>query len=403
MRSNIVSVTNSFKSMTKARVAGETWQTRQSYTKAIETDNHTRGDIVRSPAGVAFRPPLAYSAYGRTATFPMINFIGTYTSGGTVPTVWDVVIHGATTWFSLNSPAPETLLPSSDISRAIIEMLKQVGDEKFSVGQMVVEMQSSIDLIGDSARVLSRAMMFASRKSWKNVAKSLNVEPKALKKGTSASDGWLQYQFGWAPVVDDIVNSCALLGGVFDGQDPPVIMARTKRATSVVNRSTGVISTSFGLGNLDIPYKREDIKSHEYKASVYYELDVAYLREFAQFGLAGLSTPWAVLPMSFLADWVIPIGDYLAAWDATIGLKYKGGSYTNFLRTTSALSFDEHRTSTGTKLSGDCFSLPVNRYQMDRVVWPSSPLPFPAYIKNPFSVFKTVTSVALLKQFSSGK
>lgn len=367
-----------------------------------QSESKTRGDIVRSAMSEGFRPPLAYSASGFTRSSALLLTQGLFKRNPWSDSI-DFSLNGTSSRGDgagglLSPTSSKTLISSADESRAVINMLRAVGDQKWAAGETFIEMQKSIDMIGNSAKVLARGLFAASRRDWRGVAKALGVPPAKVKSGASESSGWLSYHFGWAPVVQDIANSALYLSGEFDGREPPIIMARTKlREVSVsTSKSKSWWILNDGYGSIDCEHSTKTEFVDEYKASVYYELQTSYLRGLAQYGLVGLSTPWAVLPSSYLLDWVIPIGDFLAAWDATIGLSYKGGSYTRFKRARST------RTATSVtyqrRPAGDIYWLPVESFNMRRTVWASSPLPFPAYVKNPFDVFKAVTSIALLRQ-----
>lgn len=366
----------------------------------------SRDDIHRSAVTQGFRQPLSYLASGRNRSSANVNYSGFYPTdnwgGGEVQ--WSISGRSANSVDRLVDPstAAVNLIPASDITRAIVNMLRAVGDQKWSAGQMIVEMQGAIDTIGGAAYRLQNAMIAASRKDWKGIARALSVPPKRVKNGASAADGWLQYQFGWAPLVDDIAHSALFLSGHLDRRDVPIIMARSHLSNQQTSQSA---VKSFGdnpgsaYGNVTTLYYDKTTLSDTWKASIYYELDVSWLNGLSRYGLIGLSTPWAVVPFSFIADWILPIGDLLEAWDATIGLRYKGGSYTRFWRRQISRQFAGFTADPRLHAVGAVYWDPADAYGMSRTPWSSSPLPFPAYIKNPFSTFKAVTSIALFKQF----
>lgn len=49
------------------------------------------------------------------------------------------------------------------------------------------------------------------------------------------------------------------------------------------------------------------------------------------FSRLGITNPaliaWELLPWSFVADWFVPVGDYLSLLDATLGWDFQGGSF----------------------------------------------------------------------------
>lgn len=387
---------------TRNALTGGAWSTYSSTNSSVEAIRKiTRADVVKSNVSSGFRPPLGYIASGYNAEFPAIFADALYTGGGTNPTVRDIMMTGYSTGLMV-PPQLVSSITNADIQRAIVNMLRAVGDSKWSAGEMIAEMQGSVDMIAKSARTLSNAMMAASRRNWRGVAKALKVDLPKIKKGATTGDGWLAFNFGWAPVVSDIANSALFLSGAMDTRDPPIIMARTRLGDSKKTSSSSAHQYAWGSGLIFFPYKEVDVTTDEWKASVYFKIDASFFRGLSQYGIAGLSTPWAVLPMSFVADWVIPIGDFLEAMDATIGLSYLGGSQTRFRRSERTRTYGTPYGSTGVVVrSGTAFAMPTNRFDMVRSVWTSPPVPVPLYVKNPFDVFKAVTSVALLRQFSS--
>lgn len=53
--------------------------------------------------------------------------------------------------------------------------------------------------------------------------------------------------------------------------------------------------------------------------------DLEFLTSASRLGITNLPyVLWDSVPLSFVADWVIPVGSYLNAWDALLGMKFKG-------------------------------------------------------------------------------
>lgn len=386
---------------TRSRSPGEQWVTRLDATKTLISSKSLRDDVQRNPLGSRWKPPLAYVSSGSSSDYPGVNYTAVYTAGGVNPGVWDVAMTGYI-HDHITAPALTAIIPQADKNRAIVNMLRSVGDQKWAAGETLVEMQASVDMIGSSARKLSNALFAASKRNWSGVAKALSCTPKKVKNGSTEAQGWLAYQFGWKPVVDDIANAALYLGEAFDSVDPPIIMARTKLSDARLSKRTGAFEQPFGVGVLVFGYTEFIEQREDWKASVYYTVSSSQLRELSQYGIVGLSTPWAVLPSSYLADWILPIGDVLAALDATMGITYKGGSQTTFLTGTKDREWSPAKGSIRvTNILGTVHSLPATKYDMVRSVWKTSPFPSPLYIKNPLDTFKAVTSVALLKQYSS--
>lgn len=375
------------------------------FTGSGTASGSTRGDIVRTPPGAAFRKPLAYSATGWSRSSAAMSVqVDTFTNAGNtrVRTNASGTIGTFNAAALLSPPLIEQLISPSDRERLLVDLLKNVGDQKWSMGQAIVEGREAITMIGGAARTLSKAMFAATRKDWRGLARALNVKPgKAGKHADDTSSGWLAYSFGWVPLVEDITSAALFLGGLLD-DEKLLIMARGSMSKSRTETVPGAFTQATGGAVITTSWKEKRTRKSDLKMSLYYSVTTSQLYELSRYGIIGASTPWAVMPMSFLVDWVLPIGDFLAALDATIGLKYQGGSYTHFDRSTASRKRSSITAGAGVVLPGsEVLWSPVERFDMVRTVYPSNPIPVPLYVKNPFSVWKTVTSIALLRQFKS--
>lgn len=368
------------------------------------TETLTRDDIHLSPVNdFGFRPPLPYFAYKRFERQPAIvsingQFLSTAPDKVTRFTIWGL---GADGW-DISTSTVEAVLPASTLNRLHVEMMKTIGNQKFSMGQALLEANKSVDMIARSANTLQRALLNASRKNWTGVAKALGVKPKRLgDSGKTTAGGWLAYSFGWTPVVQDLANAALFLGGHFDESNPPLIFARSRASESKTVRSSSDAGTSTGGGTIAVYFDDKIEKREDLKCSLYYKVNIASLRELARYGLIGLSTPWALLPSSYLVDWILPIGDVLAAMDATAGLSFYAGSDTRYKSVTGTRTMTRMTMSGGNpsfnKCSGSVDWLPCKVFDMSRNTYASSPLVHPAYIKNPLDPWKAVTSIALLR------
>ena len=120
-------------------------------------------------------------------------------------------------------------------------------------------------------------------------------------------------------------------------------------------------------------------------------------------GALGLTNPlqlaWELLPFSFVADWFVPIGAYLSAWDADLGYSFRGGSNTTRqVSTLSAVTLDitsKGLAETNFK-SYHAYGGFRHQKRVTRSTYGSSPLPrFPG-MKNPFSATHVMNAIALL-------
>jgi hypothetical protein len=104
---------------------------------------------------------------------------------------------------------------------------------------------------------------------------------------------------------------------------------------------------------------------------------------------------WELLPLSFVIDWFLPIGTFLAALTADIGIQFKAGTRTDKSWGEYSSLFtveDESQLLSGTKPG-----LYVRNVCMNRIVFTDFPKAMP-FMKSPFSTKHAISALALITQ-----
>lgn len=196
-----------------------------------------------------------------------------------------------------------------------------------------------------------------------------------------------------------MASAALQLGGAFDRDSSLITASGTVTDSLVVEKLIGDGNYSIESGMVSFKAKDTITYNDDMRISLSYTMNHRSLNELSRLGLIGLSTPWAVLPSSYLVDWILPIGDALGAIDAVVGLTFKGGSLTRFTRcTTQRRAQDITVSGKGYTVSGTLEWLPVQDFVMNRSVYSSTPITVPLYVKNPLDPFKAITSIALIGQ-----
>lgn len=378
--------------------SGNTWYPTKDY--VLHNDYlstwRLRDDIqFVVPESDGWQMPTSYSSEGRIVGSGIISQI--YWQGYLNGTLCHNL--GSGTWGAFVPQVPEVVLAPSTKARKINELMSKMADQKWNATESLLQARETVGLIGGKAAQLQRALLAASRGRWKTVAAVLQVKPKKLgSHGKDISSGWLAYQFGWAPIVGDISNALIFLAELERGS-PLSIMAKVSASLETeeqVSSKSYISNISYGLlatvSHVDRIVHRED-----WKASCYASLDIPSLKHLADHGAVGLATPWAMVPWSFVVDWVLPIGDALAALDARIGLSFRGGSETSFIRSTATRKSTTTWSPAATHGSWNHLDwTPSSKWKMVRTAWESFPLPRINYLKDPLDVWHAVTAIALL-------
>lgn len=137
---------------------------------------------------------------------------------------------------------------------------------------------------------------------------------KAFTKGTA--NLWLEYTFGWAPLVGDMYNAMDVLQ-----QDFPVdrlkSSARALRAGPAPFPGGGVAGDKLVVNMKVVCRVKADL-----------EITNPNLLLLNQLGLINpAAVAWDLVPFSFVVDWFVPVARFINSWTADAGYTLKNACY----------------------------------------------------------------------------
>lgn len=394
----------------------------------------------RQRKGVAriFIKPLAYNIRFRRWNYSSGYFQDVVKLTGNVQSEWrgylrtpiEVPWYGDITFID-PSAAEKTAWMSVLNNRA----LAQIKGSRINLGQAFGERAQTVKLVQEtvrrlvtSAKALRKGDLRAfakglgldsetagqSRNQWassqqKKVGKSRYINGKkiAWKKfqrdfkqnpQDAFANAWLEFTYGWRPLLSDVYGAMA----VFEKPiEEPMAYVRTrfsKQWVDVVTTSSMYFKTSTARS---FSVRKQYILYYDYGDSA----TSPFVHSLASMGLTNpLELAWELLPFSFVVDWFLPIGSYLTALDATFGLKYRTGSYSDKWERRS------DRTALGAGLPGG--SLVYTRGESKdsfREEWfaryeqTSFPSPMLPSFKDPLGVSHALSALSLLNQVFNKK
>lgn len=368
-----------------------------------------RSDIVVNPKSAdGWREPSAYSA-----TFLQGAFALGSSSAHNPKTPW--YIYRGEGLFPFNSFSPvippfdahklRMLLPGRMArTEADVAAFTALANKKGNLLESLAEARSSLQGITDNAKTLSRFASAAIRKDWAAAARSLGLVPKSRRArrardrtvaaGGSLGSAWLNYNFGIKPIIDDMVFALIILN-----QDREIRLKGSGRAriTPEITSHSTLVGGAYSTGRWTLSYKRSVLRVA--KTSLWYSVRTSQLARFNELGAYSVpATAWALVPMSFVVDWVLPVSSILHAWTADVGLSYRGGTHTQMVEVRdSGISLSPH-VDPNEIVEGHLDVTPgaTRNMIMDRQVYKTPPYPTSLYVKDPLSVWTAVTSLALL-------
>lgn len=276
---------------------------------------------------------------------------------------------------------------ASALDKARSKFKDEVYSKTSQLAATWAERKQSVDMIADRANQMRRAWKALRAGNFRRFKRELGITPNKRDSWSRPKDAaklWLEYWFGWSPLISDIHNAVDIL------------------------QSQGPKTSAFGRATVRNPYQligrpsnnpdwawQYDVPDWRFRALVQADVQVTNKNLFRadQLGLINpASVAWEVIPFSFLVDWFIPVSDFLEEWTA-----YAGLTFSNAFTTQS-------RFGTGSQWIYTWRNGPIgiSQVQKTKAVWVDRSLgiasktwPYPKAFKG-FSVTRGATAISLL-------
>jgi len=381
----------------------------------------TRGPITKTVMDSdGFRPPTPYQASWLVKDTPAGKgpwFVHTNAWAGNVITRFDTHCVRSFNWkfetvWYLPTPEP---FPSYLVGKAVNGALKKFEDQNVNYLLMAAEASKSISMISSYAKIMLKAIRYVKSGQMHKAAKLFHMpgrtfsnDIRQIKAGdvrdatkiiSVIASRWLELQYGWKPLINDIEGVRKDYTEKLSRKLPVSVRyaPQSVRRTEQYRAGGGAYSNkTFNSSIAKASYK------HVCKVRLDGQLSIDKLRMNAMVGLGFADVAvvaWELIPYSFMLDWVVPIGGFLDALDSTVGLTFRGGSITKFSEVSheNAYFYDGSNVGTGSKLfksAGGTWYLTGRQGSMDRQIYSDFPRPV-LYAKNPWSTLHAANALAL--------
>jgi hypothetical protein len=258
--------------------------------------------------------------------------------------------------------------PSEDIRSVLRQkLLSKLQDNRANIGEFIGEFGQTQRMFNNTIkRVIVGAQLISKRKfseavrhfgelsvdrsrpfgvnakSFENNLIKLSIRPngKPLSKIEILSNTWLEYVYGWVPLLSDITGTITALMSHLDPEDHKGLIKTVRK------QITHPIEI---YDKIDPGGDSNHQGGATFKGSTCYRICVSYrvtnenqlLRN--QLGLLNpLGIAWNLLPYSFVVDWFFRVGDLIETLTATSGLAFIDGEET-YIRTGNGSASVEYR------------------------------------------------------------
>lgn len=272
-----------------------------------------------------------------------------YRARSTAPGYWTKQLVDGVVWGgSPNSDVPfgnvtDRVSPGSAAYAAAYDRLYKHIGEKASLALTIHDRKKSCDMISQ------RALQIVSLIRKAKAGQLPKPSKRALKRApTTAAGAWLEYTFGWVPLIHDIGSAVEVMQS-----SPPVDRVR-------------------GRANVSFPVSYDQTSGGAYAgssmsgtASGGVSLSCRVIVTNPDLYLAnqlGFVNPalvvWDAIPFSFVVDWFLPVNKFLAQFSNELGLELADCSTTRIGRFTGDVSW---WGGGSTRESGEGFSFLLSR------------------------------------------
>lgn len=277
-------------------------------------------------------------------------------------------------------------IANNDSARCQVEALNKLREGKVQNGADIGEARKTAQMIAKPMIDVLNAFKAAKHGNWGVAGKHLGLTKHGLLTGKTASEKWLEYQYGWKPLLGSIHANVALLERQISEPSATFTVQKSRTVKYVDEYEDGYTNRKWfctGRCRTGFTYKITD----DFIAG----LDTAGV-------LNPLSIAWELTPFSFVLDWFIPVGNVLSALSATLGLELLTGyiSHTQEIHY-KAKQYNRPYEPVGSYVTDDG-QLEKVLFEFNRKALTSFPIPQLYSNRNPFSTLHVANATALLRQ-----
>lgn len=186
------------------------------------------------------------------------------------------------------------------------KLLSKWRQSQFNLGVFVGEGKESVELIVSRLTDLAKAANQLRQRNLGGALRTLAHVPKGSRRSAqsilgntanSLSDAWLELQYGWKPLINDI-SAAAEMVKLHPKEE------RVKARST--NRGGAHLNSSSNIGTVKVFNNDKRLQEIVVVASQPSMMERLGLSDAA-------SIAWELVPFSFVLDWFGPISDYLAS------------------------------------------------------------------------------------------
>lgn len=246
-------------------------------------------------------------------------------------------------------PSALDVIQSDSVART--KVLAKLSQRKFNLGETLHDFRETVGLVTGVAKDIWSTTQFLTRElpirsavqrhqfmrelyrsgSFYTAADKVLRSDVSRSLLTGISDRWLAFQLGLKPALYDIQDACTAMDTILADPNTSTMLVTAKAGHEVTSyRSIESNASSFFNSTIFCTTK---VRTHY---SVSYEMPVGGVPAYTTLGLDNsLSLLYETTKLSWLFDYVIDVGSWLASWSATNGLVFHSGTVSTLKQCTA--------------------------------------------------------------------
>lgn len=234
---------------------------------------------------------------------------------------------------------------------ALYGILDRIKRKKIDLGVVFAERKKTSQMILDAAGRIGESLVQLKRGNFAGAARELlmvSTPRRPLQRSSPSkalANDWLALQYGWRPLISDVYNGAEELARLANRDT----VLRVSSSKTHFHQLVHPVSNSWGP-----PMTRREFGRYTRKYVIVFSSRAQVIDDLSTLGITNpASIAWELLPWSFVIDWFVPIGKFIDALDAGIGVSFLKGCSTSFEKITSVYEARGERKEGQTTYSGN--------------------------------------------------
>lgn len=286
-------------------------------------------------------------------------------------------------WWSGNSSSL-SLMTANDKLTVLSRLSEDVKGHDFNLAVSAAQGKQTVNMVVNAVSSIGGAILDLKRGKFESAARRFGVAPRPSKLSEKDISGrWLELQYGWLPTISDVFEAAKAYESITSGPR--------------VSRVNASVARNYPYNASNEPSNYSVWGTRREKIRIIYEMQ-EQLTTARSLGLTDpASVLWEIIPYSFVVDWFLPIGSYLANLNTIPKLSGR------FMTTTTRRFSGAALLVPGSPFAKDWTSYPTCdsfQFYMKREISTSLTVPKPNFVSIPdaMSPSRIWNSIALVTQ-----